>query len=233
MALGPASTRGSNGGASESTGSNGVTDHSSRVRDKCARIALEMLVATDPGTAAHSGDVELLVSKLCERLGVGGEERQQIEVAGRLHDIGKIALPRQVLDKPGPLDETEWELVRGHTVAGERILSSVPELATVAHLVRRCHEHFDGSGYPDGLRGEEIPFGSRIILCADAFQAIRTDRHHRPGRPTSEALAEMEAHSGGQFDPSVVAALSRSVARARWIDDRWMSSAPLDDGAVW
>jgi HD-GYP domain-containing protein (c-di-GMP phosphodiesterase class II) len=182
-----------------------------------------VLAAADPDSAAHGGDVELAAGKLCARLGIAGEERERIEFAGRLHDIGKISLPRHVLDKPGPLDEAEWDLVRGHTLAGERILSQLPDLVAIATLVRHSHEHFDGSGYPDGLRGEQIPLGSRIILCADAFQAIRTDRPYRAGRTTGEALAEIEAHSGTQFDPAVVSALAACVEGARRTDDHWMA----------
>jgi putative nucleotidyltransferase with HDIG domain len=214
------------GGATKPAGSNGGSglrgDQAGRVLYASSQIAIEVLIAADPDIAAHCEDVEILVGRLCKRLGIRGEERRQIEVAGRLHDIGKIAMPRRLLDKPGPLDDAERELIRHHTLLGERILSQVPELQPVATLVRHSHEHFDGSGYPDGLRGDEIPFGSRIILCADAFQAIRSDQPHRVGRRTREALAEIEANSGSQFDPSVVIALSNVVARARRADDRWM-----------
>lgn len=224
--LGHRIARSPDAGGAKSAGSNGGSgfraDRASRVFDASSQIALEMLVAADPGTAAHCDDVEVLVGRLCARLGVEGQERKQIEVAARLHDIGKIAMPRRLLDKPGPLDDAEWKLIRQHTLVGERILSRVPELRTVATLVRHSHEHFDGSGYPDGLRGEEIPFGSRIILCADAFQAIRSDRPYRVGRRTREALAEIEAHSGSQFDPSVALALSKVAASAQRTDDRWM-----------
>jgi putative nucleotidyltransferase with HDIG domain len=213
-------------GATKAAGSNGGSglrgDHASRVLYASSQIAIEVLIAADPDVAAHCEDVEILVRKLCRRLGIPSEERRQIEVAARLHDIGKIALPRRVLDKPGPLDDVERELIRHHTLIGERILSQTPELQAVATLVRHSHEHFDGGGYPDGLRREEIPFGSRIIHCADAFQAIRSDRPYRVGRRTREALAEIEANSGGQFDPAVVIALSNVVAGARQADDRWM-----------
>jgi hypothetical protein len=174
-----------------------------------------MLLEADPVTAGHSDDVELLSGELCRRLGITGEELETALLAARLHDVGKVAVPRDVLEKPGPLNETEWKLVREHTVVGERILASIPELAAAAKLVRHSHEHFDGSGYPDGLSGEEIPLGSRIILCADAFHAIRSDRPYRCGRKTPEALAEIERAAGSQFDPRVVAALAESVAAMR------------------
>jgi hypothetical protein len=174
-----------------------------------------MLEAADPSTGEHSDDVELVVGEICKRLAVTGEEREDILVAARLHDVGKVAIPREVLTKNGPLDDDEWRLVKEHTVTGERILKSVPELVPASVLVRHSHEHFDGSGYPDGLAGEKIPLGSRIILCADAFHAIRSDRPYRKGRPTPAALAEMQRCAGTQFDPKVVEALHASVRRSK------------------
>ncbi len=126
-------------------------------------------------------------------------------------------MPTEILDKPGPLDDDEWEIIREHTVIGERMLRAVPEMGAVANMVRHSHESWDGSGYPDGLAGEEIPLASRIILCADAFHAIRSDRPYRAGRTADEALKEVQASAGRQFDPRVVEALvavARDVRRA-------------------
>ena len=185
------------------------------VREAGSQIAAAMLEAADPSTGEHSDDVELVVAEICRRLRVNAHEREDILVAARLHDVGKVAIPREVLEKDGPLDESEWELIKDHTVIGERILRSVPELGPAAKLVRHSHEHFDGSGYPDGLKGKRIPLGSRIILCADAFHAIRSDRPYRKGRTTRTAMKEMRRCSGSQFDPRVVEALDASVNGAK------------------
>jgi hypothetical protein len=127
--------------------------------------------------------------------------------AGELHDIGKVALPATILDKPGPLTDAEWELMRQHTLIGERILSSVPPLALVGAIVRSTHERFDGTGYPDGLCGEAIPLEGRIVAACDALDAMLSDRPYRPALTRAQAEAELLRHSGTQFDPSVVAIL--------------------------
>jgi hypothetical protein len=173
-----------------------------------------MLEETDPATARHSDDVELLVRELCDRLGVEGEDRETLLLAARLHDIGKVSIPLEVLEKREPLDADDWELIKEHTVVGERIVASIPALAEAAPLVRHSHENFDGSGYPDGLRGEQIPLGSRIIYCVDAFHAIRCDRPYREGRSTTAALRDIKANAGQQFDPKVVKALAKSISSA-------------------
>jgi diguanylate cyclase (GGDEF)-like protein len=183
------------------------------------RAAIEMARATlgarDEETATHSDEVVELAQAIGQSLGLDPDERQKLQLAAGLHDIGKIAMPRRILNKPGPLDDREWILVKEHTVIGERILRSVPELAPAATAVRHAHERWDGEGYPDGLAGEEIPLCSRVVLCADAFHAIRSDRPYRAGRSSSEALDEIRAHSGTQFDPEVVGALERVAAAAR------------------
>ena len=186
-----------------------------------SRVAAEVLLSnTDPATALHSSDVEMLVGELCDRLGINGEERETTLLAARMHDIGKVAVPIEVLEKPGPLNAEEWEIMKEHTVVGERLLRCNPELERTAALVRHSHEHFDGGGYPDGLRGTDIPRGSRIILCADAFHAIRCDRPYRPGRSTARALAVIQRQTGRQFDPEVVEALFDSVALTRAVPSR-------------
>ena len=183
------------------------------------RAAIEMARATlgarDEDTATHSDEVVELAQAIGQTLGLPPEERQQLQLAAGLHDIGKIAMPRRILNKPGPLDQEEWTLIKEHTVVGERILRSVPELAPAAQAVRHAHEHWDGHGYPDGLVGEEIPLCSRVVLCADAFHAIRSDRPYRAGRSSEEALEEIRAHAGTQFDPQVVSALERVASAAR------------------
>jgi HD-GYP domain-containing protein (c-di-GMP phosphodiesterase class II) len=109
-----------------------------------------------------------------------------------------------ILDKPGPLDEQEWHFMRQHTIIGERILAAAPALRPVARLVRSSHEWHDGGGYPDGLTGDEIPLGARIVALCDAFDAMVTERPYRAGMSTEDALAEIKRCSGSQFDPAVV-----------------------------
>ena len=180
-------------------------------RDTARRAAMALAVATlevrDTGTAEHSDDVLTLCEAIGCRLGFDEEALQQLMAGAQLHDVGKVAIPSAILNKPGALTNDEWAVIREHTVIGERILRSVPEMAEVATIVRHSHEHWDGSGYPDGLTGERIPLASRVILCADAFHAMRSDRPYRSGRPAADAIAELEACAGTQFDPEVVAAL--------------------------
>ena len=127
--------------------------------------------------------------------------------AAELHDIGKLAIPDEILDKAGPLDESEWVFMRQHSVIGERILGAAPALAPVARLVRSSHERWDGGGYPDGLIGEAIPLGARIVFVCDAYDAMTSDRCYQRARTPQAAIAELRRHAGTQFDPRVVEAL--------------------------
>src|SRR5439155_6138122 len=132
--------------------------------------------------------------------------------AAELHDIGKMAVPDAILEKPAGLDEDEIELIRQHTIIGERILAVSPALRGVSALVRHSHERWDGHGYPDGLAGDEIPLGSRIIFAADPFDAMTSDRLYRAALSFDEAVAEVARCAGTQFDPDVVAAFVACVA---------------------
>jgi hypothetical protein len=170
-------------------------------------IAAATLAATSTETAEHSDDVDVIAEGVGRRLGLSGSRLEDVRVAARLHDIGKLGVPRRIIEKPGRLDPAEWAVIRRHTVIGEQILLAVPELRKAARLVRHSHERWDGEGYPDGLAGEQIPLGSRIVFCADAYHAIRSDRAYRAGRPAAEALAEIRSCAGTQFDPAVVEAL--------------------------
>ena len=188
-------------------------------RETARRAAMALAVATlevrDRGTADHSQDVLTRCEAVGRRLGLDEPELQHLRSGAQLHDVGKVAIPSSILNKPGALTEEEWAAIREHTVIGERILQSVPEMTEVATIVRHSHEHWDGSGYPDGLAGDQIPAASRVILCADAFHAMRCDRPYRAGRPTQAALEEIEACAGTQFDPAVVEAFTEVVADAR------------------
>ena len=132
----------------------------------------------------------------------------------QLHDVGKIAVPDAILNKPGPLTEDEWQFIRQHTLIGERILGAAPSLADAARLVRASHERMDGTGYPDGLLGEEIPLGARVIGVCDAFDAMTSARPYRATPLSVEgALAELRENAGTQFDPQVVEMFCDEVLR--------------------
>jgi HD-GYP domain-containing protein (c-di-GMP phosphodiesterase class II) len=178
----------------------------------------DVIEADDAYTGTHSRDVVDLVLDVSSRLGLDSRERRNAELTALLHDVGKIRIPAEIINKAGPLTDEEFAVVKTHTVEGERMLEKVGGLlGEVGRLVRSCHERWDGAGYPDGLAGEEIPLVARIVCCCDAFSAMTTDRPYRKARPPHEALAELERCAGTQFDPRVVAALvavSRPPARA-------------------
>jgi HD-GYP domain-containing protein (c-di-GMP phosphodiesterase class II) len=162
----------------------------------------------DAHTEEHVERVGELSARVAQALGLPEHETRRIGLAGRLHDIGKAAIPTAILGKPGPLDEREWRYMRQHTVIGEQMVLAAPALAETAPLIRSSHERVDGNGYPDRLRGDSIPLGSRIIAVCDAFDAMTTDRVYRPALGTRAALDELSRHAGSQFDPTVVTALS-------------------------
>ena len=178
-------------------------------------LAMATLQVRDSGTADHSEDVVTLCDAVGRRLGFSDQELKHLAAGAQLHDVGKVAVPSEILNKPGALTDAEWAVIREHTLVGEQILRSVPEMAEVATIVRHSHEHWDGGGYPDGLSGEEIPRASRVILCADAFHAIRSDRPYRRGRSSQVALAELKSCSGTQFEPAVVDAFVSVAEQAR------------------
>jgi HD-GYP domain-containing protein (c-di-GMP phosphodiesterase class II) len=166
--------------------------------------------ADDQYTGAHSRDVVELSRSVAAALGLGAAQRRAVEFAAMLHDVGKIFVPKEILHKPGELNAYEEEVMRQHTIQGERILKQVGgALARVARFVRSSHERYDGRGYPDGLAGESIPIESRIVSACDAYSAMTTDRPYRAAMPVDEALQEMRDRAGTQFDPHIVSALER------------------------
>ena len=175
-------------------------------------VLLRAVQERRPDLGEHVGGVAQLAEDTARALGVTGEELVCIRHGAELHDIGKLAIPDSILDKPGPLDEHERAFMRRHTVIGERIVAAAPALSDVAALVRASHEHFDGRGYPDRLAGAEIPLGARVVSVCDAWDAMTSDRPYRRAMPRTAALAELRRCAGTQFDPAVVEAFARVVA---------------------
>jgi len=167
-------------------------------------VLLRALAERNPDLGTHLRDVAALASATAQAFSLPVEDVEQILQAAELHDVGKVAIPDAILEKPMPLDESEWAFIRRHTLIGERIISAAPDLRQVATLVRSTHENFDGSGYPDALAGDQIPLGSRIIAVCDAFDAMTTDRPYRQAVDEDHAIAELRRCTGSQFDPTVV-----------------------------
>jgi putative nucleotidyltransferase with HDIG domain len=178
-----------------------------------ALVLGDVVEADDTYTGEHCKDVVQLALAVARELGLGPDQQRVVEFGALLHDIGKIAVPKEIVNKPGKLDPGEWEIIKTHTLEGQRMLERVGGfMGSVGWVVRSHHERWDGGGYPDGLRGEQIPLASRIISCCDAFNAMTTTRSYRGAMPISTAVAELEAGAGGQFDPHAVRALLRVVA---------------------
>jgi HD-GYP domain-containing protein (c-di-GMP phosphodiesterase class II) len=168
----------------------------------------DVIEAEDAYTGSHSRHVVSLVSGVSGRLALSNEERRDAEFAALLHDVGKIRIPDEILNKPGPLTADERAVMQSHAVEGERMLNRVGGLlGQVGRVVRSCHERWDGAGYPDGLAGEQIPLVSRIVSACDAYSAMTTDRPYRAALPESHARAELDRCAGTQFDPRVVEAV--------------------------
>jgi two-component system cell cycle response regulator len=187
----------------------------------------------EPELTDQHEDVSRLAVAVGRELGLDAEEVDVLRRAAELHDIGSIAIPDEILRKPGPLDEIEWELMRKHTLVGERIVGAFPSLVPVARLVRSSHERWDGDGYPDGLAGEEIPLGARIILVCDAFDAMRRERPYATPRDQQGALAEIRRGAGTQFDPQLVELFLSIVERegTTTIDEGEQAQAVRDNRA--
>lgn len=175
------------------------------------RTLLVALEARDFYTGAHSKQVVELASAVGRRLGLSPDTMRDVEQVALLHDIGKVGIPDAILQKQGPLDEQEWQLMRQHPVVGEHIIAGTPGLSQLAPAMRAEHEHWDGHGYPDGLAEEEIPLASRITLACDALNAMTSDRPYRPAMTLDLATKELRAGAGTQFDPRIVDALLSEI----------------------
>jgi HD-GYP domain-containing protein (c-di-GMP phosphodiesterase class II) len=174
-----------------------------------AMLLGDVVEADDAYTGSHSRGVVELSLAVSDRLGLRPTQRRNVEFAALLHDVGKIAVPKEIINKSGPLDDEEWKIMHRHTIEGETMLNRVGGvLGEVGRIVRSSHEHYDGSGYPDGLVGEEIPIEARIVTCCDAFSAMTTTRSYRKAMLLEVALAELHECAGTQFDPRVAAALA-------------------------
>ncbi|CAN5182378.1 hypothetical protein BH24ACT23_BH24ACT23_06290 [soil metagenome] len=162
------------------------------------------LDARDDYTGGHAREIAELAVSVGERVGMAPDELDQLRLGAIFHDIGKIAVPDEVLRKPGPLNDEERQLMRRHTIIGEQILAPVPRMLEVRAMVRASHERWDGTGYPDAITGEAIPLGARIIAVVDAWHAMTTTRPYREAMDESEAEGELRDNAGTQFDPAIV-----------------------------
>jgi HD-GYP domain-containing protein (c-di-GMP phosphodiesterase class II) len=170
----------------------------------------DVLEVDDEYTGFHSRSVVSLSVAVSDAMGLTSRQRRNVEFGALLHDVGKIAVPKEIINKPGPLTEDEWLVIKTHTIEGQRMLDRVGGLLSeVGRIVRSSHEKWDGSGYPDGLRADEIPVESAIVSCCDAFNAMTTDRSYRAAMSLDEAIEELQANAGTQFSPAVVDALMR------------------------
>jgi putative nucleotidyltransferase with HDIG domain len=194
-----------------------------------ALVLGDVIEADDGYTGEHCKSVVGLALDLADQLGLGPERQRNLEFAALLHDVGKIAIPKEIINKPGKLDPDEWTIIKTHTVEGQKMLERVGGfMRQVGIIVRSHHERWDGGGYPDGLAGESIPLEARIITCCDSWNAMRTDRPYRKALSHDVALAELLSGAGGQFDPGVVGAFVAMVAPAAEPD----APAPASAGAM-
>lgn len=176
---------------------------------------LDSLAARDPSTAVHSEHVADLSERIARALGLPEDEVDKIKSAARIHDIGKIGIPDSILLKPGPLTEGEWEIMKRHPLIGADILKGLEVYDRAIDIVRHEHERWDGSGYPDGLRGTAIPLGARIVAVADVYDALISDRPYRKAFPREKALEMIREMRGTKLDPEVVDALFRVLEEGK------------------
>ena len=160
--------------------------------------------AKDDDTGEHILRIQDLTSKICSGLGMSLEESEQISFFSIMHDVGKIHIPDRILQKPGPLNPQEWQVMQTHCLAGEKILGTKPFYQTAREIARSHHERWNGSGYPDGLKGAAIPIAARIVTVADVFDALTHKRPYKPAWPVAAALAEMQTLSAKSFDPDIL-----------------------------
>ena len=185
-----------------------VSDRGVRAPDAVAAL-VAALTAKDPSTSAHTDRCSWYSGHLAEALGLNEDEISTVRLASLLHDVGKIGVPDEVLFKAGPLNEDEWAVMKQHPAAALHVLREIRTIHEATPAILHHHEHYDGSGYPHGLKGGDIPIASRILLVTDAFDAMTSDRPYRKAMPAEAAIEELKRHSGSQFDPAVVEAFLR------------------------
>jgi diguanylate cyclase (GGDEF)-like protein/putative nucleotidyltransferase with HDIG domain len=193
------------------------------VLDTVTSLALA-IDAKDHYTQGHSLKVAAYAVLLCEELGMSDIETEEVRLGALLHDIGKVGIPENILNKNGPLNAEEWDTMKQHVTFGAKILEPLRAIARIRKIVGHHHEYFDGSGYPDGVKGSEIPLGSRIVSIADAYDTITSDRTYKKGRAPEEAMAELERCAGSQFDAELVHLF---VARLRKLPNPLLDAAPV------
>jgi HD-GYP domain-containing protein (c-di-GMP phosphodiesterase class II) len=179
-----------------------------------ALVLGNVVEADDAYTGVHSEDVVDISVEVAKQMRLPAASVRNVEFGALLHDIGKLTVPKEIINKPGALDDDEWVIMRRHTIEGQKLLDQIGGfMRDVGVIVRASHERFDGTGYPDGLAGTEIPLEARIVCCCDAFSAMTTNRSYSKARPASVALEELRRCSGTQFDPAVVEAVTAVVKR--------------------
>ncbi len=178
-------------------------------------VVTSTVEAKDDYTACHGSDVAELAERVALRMGLSMKEAREVHYAAMLHDVGKIAVPSEILCKEGPLTEDEWAVMRTHTVVGAELVERIDAFAHLAPAIRSSHERIDGMGYPDGLAGERIPLAARIVAACDTYDAIVTDRPYRVARSSAQAREELLRACGSQLDESVVAVLLEELAEAQ------------------
>ena len=196
----------------------------STVSSQTGAALLQALEEREPDLRGHLDHVAELSQIVGRKLGLAGAELEDVARAAELHDVGKVAIPDAILQKHEPLDADEWDFIRSHTIVGARILGAAPALETVAEIVRASHERYDGGGYPDGLAGEKIPLGARIVAACDAYNSMISNRPYGRTMSPEEALAELRRCAGEQFDPVVIDAVCELIRAGA--DER----APADAG---
>jgi len=188
------------------------------VNQQTRDVLLQVLHESQPDLHEHLHEVAEMAVAVGRKMSLLPEELDEMARAAELHDVGKMAIPDEILNKPGPLDRIELGFIRQHTIVGERILAAAPSLSPVARIVRASHERWDGHGYPDRLRREDIPVGARIVSACDAYDAMVSDRPYRHALPHAVAIERLRAGAGTQFDPVLVGKLFDYLAKHETAD---------------
>jgi HD-GYP domain-containing protein (c-di-GMP phosphodiesterase class II) len=214
----------------------GVALHRVRLMGELERLLLDTIRAIaatidakDGYTHRHSERVAALSRRIALEIGLSADEQQTVQLAALLHDVGKIAVPDSILNKPGRLTAEEFEEIKKHPVHGTRILANIqsPAIAAVLPGVQYHHERWDGGGYPEGLRGEQIPLIGRLLGVADFYDAVTSARSYRPAMPQEEAIAMITGSAGTHFDPAIVEAVLRLHGRGELLPGNWKDLLPL------